>query len=53
MISYRDMTFCTAECDETQCHRNKQHLPDRTELPVAFASFTNCEDWPEGEDDAV
>jgi len=51
MICYRDMTFCNAECDNTDCHRkltdevwaNAAKWWEGDDAPVAVADFSkNC-----------
>ncbi len=50
MICFRDMTFCSRECANVECHRN--FTPEvqaaarkwwgNDGAPVAFASFDDC-----------
>lgn len=43
MISYKDKTFCSSECDNLECHRyydaGVQSDADNAGLPVALADF--------------
>ena len=54
MISYKDMTFCSAACKNFNCPRNYTddiHLAARQwwgsdDAPVAFADFSkDCKDY--------
>lgn len=39
MITYKDMTFCSDDCKNIDCERNKKHVPLNPPLPVAYARF--------------
>jgi hypothetical protein len=49
MICYKDMTFCSQECDNMKCSRNLSHIPrneDGTfnvDWPIAVAEFSDCD----------
>ncbi len=41
MLCYKDTTFCTAECTDTECRRHKIHVPEDTfGFPVAYCDFS-------------
>lgn len=42
MIHYKDMTFCSANCLNTDCFRNQQWVPHPVPygLPVAWCDFS-------------
>lgn len=45
MICYRDMTFCSRDCNNTDCKRNKKNINKPKELewmPVAYSDFKDC-----------
>ena len=46
MLVYRDITFCSANCGNDRCFRNKADLPVKPDLPVCFANFMDtCEKY--------
>ena len=52
MICYKDMTFCSRDCNNTDCKRNKKniHKPKELEwMPVAYSDFKGCKDWKGGD----
>ena len=53
MFCYRDMTFCwSSKCVNMECHRNRKHLPEGLDMPVAFADYEpTCEIFKEEEHD--
>ena len=50
-MTYKDTTFCTAQCGNMVCHRNTAGSyyaggPVEDWMPVAMADFAvNCEDY--------
>lgn len=44
MITYKDKTFCSAECDNSECHRfydqGVKADADNAGLPVALSDFS-------------
>ena len=34
-----DMTFCSAECDKTECYRHPSNIQDKT-IPHSYADFS-------------
>lgn len=56
MICYKDMTFCSRDCNNTDCKRNKKnvHKPKELEwMPVAYSDFKECKKWKGGEGSEV
>lgn len=53
MICYKDMTFCSRNCDNFICIRNKKNIEDRPPeyawMPVSFSNFSDCEDYKEND----
>ena len=52
MICYKDMTFCSRDCANKKCKRNKQNIDKPKELewmPVAYSDFKDCEKYKGGE----
>ena len=48
MICYKDMTFCSRDCENTKCKRNKQNIDKPKDLewmPVAYSDFKDCEKY--------
>lgn len=50
MISYKDMTFCSAVCFNVSCHRNMANLDrehvEKVGLGIAVADFsTACDEY--------
>lgn len=48
MICYKDMTFCSRDCNNTDCIRNKKNINKPKELdwmPVAYSDFKECKEW--------
>lgn len=46
MICYKDMTFCSRDCANMACKRNKQNIdkaPHLEWLPIAYSNFKSCE----------
>ena len=46
MICYKDMTFCSRDCANKKCKRNKQNIdkpPQLEWMPVAYSDFKSCE----------
>lgn len=49
VITYRGMTFCSLDCANVGCPRNKAHVPtEGLELPVAWAEFVDCPAYAPG-----
>lgn len=53
MISYKDMTFCSATCVNFQCERNYNHaingqasIPEEKRLPVALSNLKDTDMCP-------
>ena len=41
MLCYRDRTYCAAACRNTECDRNRTHVPADTQgLPVSWADLS-------------
>ena len=41
MLCYRDRTYCAAACRNTECDRNRTHVPaDTLGLPVSWADLS-------------
>lgn len=54
MICYKDMTFCSRECKNRKCDRNKNNINKPVHLawmPVAYSDFKNCPNYKGGESD--
>ena len=46
MICYKDMTFCSRDCANKECERNKQNIDKPPQLEwmlVAYSDFKSCE----------
>lgn len=45
-----DITYCTRECGNMECKRNREHLPyENKEVWMSF--FNECKEWkPDGND---
>ena len=61
MICYKDMTFCSSDCTNTECHRffseeqreNAEKWWGGPDAPVAFSDFSgDCPAYTKGEDNA-
>ena len=58
MICFRDMTFCSASCKTTECHRNFTDETRQASIrwggehaPVAFSDYSHdCQDYAPLED---
>lgn len=56
MISYKDRSFCSSDCINTQCPRNytdemEIHNTTTVNLPVAFSDFSKgCDEYMSPED---
>lgn len=54
MICYKDMTFCSRDCANKECKRNKKNIdkpPHLEWMPVAYSDFNNCPNYKGGESD--
>lgn len=54
MICYKDMTFCSRDCNNEKCDSNKRniHMPvGLAWMPVAYADFKDCKDYKGGDDE--
>ena len=52
MICYKDMTFCSRDCANTDCKLNNKniHKPKELEwMPVAYRDFKDCKKWKGGD----
>ena len=50
MICYKDMTFCSSDCANKDCKRNKKNIdkpPHLEWMPVAYSDFKGCEKFKE------
>ncbi len=50
MICYKDMTFCSRDCANKECKRNKKNInkpPDLEWMPVAYSDFKDCKRFKE------
>ena len=43
-----DITYCTRECGNMKCDRNKERVKD-VYIPLWFSAFKDCKEWKEGE----
>lgn len=52
MLCYREMTFCSADCLNVGCSRNKERLPESIDdfFPVAWSDFSECCSYYEPKD---
>ena len=51
MMTYKDMTFCDDDCDNTGCFRQYHEEKNVEKMPVSFASFKDgCSDYKPKED---
>lgn len=41
-----DITFCSRNCENTECKRNKKHIPEDAKY-VSMSDFKDCEDYKE------
>ena len=39
-----DMDYCTRECGNVECKRNKEHTRD-IYTPLWFSDFKDCKEW--------
>lgn len=46
-MTYNDMTYCSRECSNMECKRNREHLPYEINYFVSMAEFKDCENWKE------
>lgn len=40
-----DITYCTRECGNMECKRNKEHIKNDKNDWVFMATFPNCKEW--------
>jgi len=54
MICYKDITFCSRECKNRKCERNKKNINKPKHLawmPVAYSDFKDCANYKGGDDE--